>query len=204
MFEVLTYEQMAKRPGLTSSMFRHRGDQFVQRHGWPLPLDDRGHEIDAYDCKHTIYCLVQSSEQHLASARLRPARNSSMLEDHFPKLWERNSSVLTDSMEITRLCSSPHIDFVQRQMAIHELLAGLCNYLIRSGGGNIFGLVYPAVANRIKKSGWTHSIIDRDTISGREVYLCEWRPCHEVSWEIQDRLSDVEARRSRTEARVAA
>lgn len=194
MFELLTHAEMSARKALGSSMYRHRGKQFVQRHGWPLSLNADGHEVDAYDTEGTTYCVVSSADVHLASARLRPASRSSMLEDHFPNLWRDNATRVFDMLEVTRLCSSPSLGFIERQIATHELLSGICNYLIRVKRRSIFGIVYPSVASRIAKNGWNYSLLDTAHIEEREVYLCQWLADSDTSWEIQERLSDVESR----------
>jgi hypothetical protein len=88
MLKVLDHSRLTQDPRLADSMLRDRAAQFVERHGWNLSLGPDGHEVDEFDAPGTIYCILEEDRRHLASVRLRPARDGSMVERHFRPLWD--------------------------------------------------------------------------------------------------------------------
>jgi acyl-homoserine lactone synthase len=183
-------------------MFQHRTDQFVDRHGWPLHLDAEGLEIDQYDDDAATYCIVEQDGRHIASVRLRPAAAGCMVDDHFPELRMPGQS-LRKGVEITRFCAAPGLSPDARLTAVSDLLLGLCRHCQRNGIGNVFGVVFPAVARVIRQSGWAGALLNEiDGADGR-LLLMQWTPSERVAWTIQERREFREEVWARSRDRLA-
>jgi len=184
MFLSLNLHQLTVLPALRHSMFADRAGQFVDRHRWPLRLDDEGLEVDDYDDGVATYCIVAAGGHHLASVRLRPVRSGSMTEDHFPGLWRE---ALRSGVEITRFCCAPDLSPDQRLSAVSDLLLGLCRHCQASGIVGIFGIVFPAVARVIRQAGWPSNILGEIRDQRGTMVLTQWTPGDLVAWDIQEK-----------------
>ena len=102
-----------KHPVLRDTMFRDRAAQFKHRLGWEaVTVDERGHEIDAYDALDPIYVIWELPDgTHGGSLRMLPTVGQTMINDHFTSLTDgvRIESPLI--WECTRLCISPKADY---------------------------------------------------------------------------------------------
>lgn len=80
--------ELEKLPSLKDSMFRDRGDQFVERLKWSALSKCRlGWERDQYDVGRTVYIIWEKEPgKHGASMRLLPMQNRTMISDHFAEL----------------------------------------------------------------------------------------------------------------------
>ena len=184
MFFSLDHSALAERPTLRLSMFADRAEQFVGRHRWPLRLDATGLEIDEFDDGLTTYCTVEEAGRHRASVRLRPAGAGSMVERHFPALWDTG---LRDRVEITRFCAAPALTPDERLTAVSDLLLGLCRHCQRLGIADFFGIVFPPVARAIKQGGWPAAVLNELRDGDRTLLLAQWTPSDLVAWAIQER-----------------
>lgn len=91
---------LGRLPRLADTMFRDRADQFAERLGWKVTVDDRGHERDAYDALNPLYVIWEGEDgQHEGSLRLLPTTGPTMIDEHFrhllggrrirdPRIWE--------------------------------------------------------------------------------------------------------------------
>jgi acyl homoserine lactone synthase len=190
MFHTMTQSQQGQRQMLWESMFRDRAAQFVSRHKWGLRVDERGFEVDEFDDVDTRYFISASDDYHLASLRLRPQAAGTMVETHFPDLWEAASDRMVGCHEVTRFCASDALDSSQRIDAIAELLLGLCRHCMHEGIERFHAIVYPSVARLLKMIGWPPEVLAKSRRDGRVVYLCEWVPSEAVCWDIQDNQFD--------------
>ncbi len=186
MFLTVDQRELESCGNLRRSMFGHRAQQFVERHGWPIRLDPEGLEIDEYDDEHATYCVAAEEAQHLASVRLRPAAYGCMVETHFPDLWLRGDG-LRRAVEITRFCAAPGLDPDARLTAVSDLLLGLCRHCQQAGIGSIFGVVFPAVARVIRQAGWTGTVLNEVRAGDERLLLVQWTPSEMVAWAIQEK-----------------
>jgi acyl homoserine lactone synthase len=184
MLKVLDHSRLTQDPRLADSMLRDRAAQFVERHGWNLSLGPEGHEVDEFDAPGTIYCILEEDRRHLASVRLRPARDGSMVERHFRPLWDAFGSELHPSWEVTRLLLAPGR---AGQNALGELLIGLCGLCLRQGIPSFFGVVFPSVARVLSRAGWAPRILGRLERDGETLLLASWQATHLVHWTLQAR-----------------
>jgi acyl homoserine lactone synthase len=202
MLKVLDHEGMRGSSNLADSMMRDRGDQFVRRHGWNLPLAPDGREVDEFDAPGTLYCVVEERDQHVASVRLRPARHGSMVERHFQPLWKTFGPELRDDWEVTRLLLSPER---AGQNAIGELLVGLCGFCLKENIPSFFGVVFPAVARVLTRASWQPRILGRLGRGGGEALLLgRWEATPLVYWTLQARQEDRLDRAGVVDRRLAA
>jgi acyl homoserine lactone synthase len=184
MLKVLDHSRLTQDPRLADSMLRDRAAQFVERHGWNLSLGPDGHEVDEFDAPGTIYCILEEDRRHLASVRLRPARDGSMVERHFRPLWDAFGPELHPSWEVTRLLLAPGR---AGQNALGELLIGLCGLCLRQGIPSFFGVVFPSVARVLSRAGWAPRILGRLERDGETLLLASWQATHLVHWTLQAR-----------------
>jgi len=184
MFLALDHSALAGNPSLQRSMFADRAQQFVGRHRWPLRLNTTGLEIDEFDDVLTTYCVVEEAGRHLTSARLRPAGVGSMVERHFPALWDTD---LRGGVEITRFCASPALTPDNRLASVSDLLLGLCRHCQRCGIGGFFGIVFPSVGRVIRQAGWPAAILNELRDADGTLLLAQWTPSNLVAWDIQER-----------------
>jgi N-acyl-L-homoserine lactone synthetase len=187
MFLAIDHAMLDEIRSIRCSMLVDRAEQFVTRHGWPLRLDASGLEIDEYDNALTTYCIVAEAGRHVASLRLRPAAAGSMVERHFPRLWQGSMARLGGGVEITRFCAAPALSPDERLTAVSDLLLGLCRHCQRTGIGSVFGVVFPAVSRVIKQAGWPGAIVNETRDAGGRLMLAEWTPSELVAWSIQER-----------------
>lgn len=184
MLNVLDHEDFDRFARLRDSMFRDRAAQFIARHQWDLPLAPGGHEVDEFDGPGTLYCVIEEGMRHVASVRLRAARDGSMVERHFAPLWDRFAPELRDKWEVTRLLVAPNPG---GKGMIGELLIGLCELCLRRSIPSFFGVVFPAVARTLARAGWAPRVLGRMEHGGQDLLLCVWEATHVVHWELQTR-----------------
>lgn len=188
-----TLNRLHTVPALSRSMFRDRAMQFIDRHHWDLKTLAGGLEIDEYDDHHSTYCIVADGDRHLASLRLRPEREGSMVERHFPGLWSGNESRLANGVEVTRFCTSPDLSHQDRVNAISDLLLGLCRHCQRSGIERIFGVVFPQAGRAIRQAGWASEVLAQSSDDRGKLMLAEWEVNSLTAWNIQERREFREA-----------
>jgi acyl homoserine lactone synthase len=184
MLRILDHSGLAHCPQLVDSMLRDRAAQFVDRHGWSLSLGPDGREVDEFDAPGTLYCILEEDGRHLASVRLRPARDGSMVERHFQPLWDAFGPELHSSWEVTRLLLAPGR---AGQNALGELLIGLCGLCLRQGISSFFGVVFPSVARVLSRAGWAPQVLGRLERDGETLLLASWQATHLVHWTLQAR-----------------
>lgn len=206
MFYAMSSETLLTHANLRASMLRDRAHQFVTRHHWRLCVDAKGFELDEYDDDATTYCMVENNGRHAASLRLRAEEDGSMVEAHFPELWNESGEHLKNTAEVTRFCASPSLAGECRDAAISDLLLGLCRYCIREDIPSFFGVVFPSVARVLASLGWRPEIRSKAKHDGLTLFLCEWRASEFVAWDIQEALERRKAqsliRTTRAKARV--
>lgn len=184
MFSILEYNKINCDRELWNSMLRDRAGQFVDRHRWPLTVNEEGLEIDNYDDEFSEYGIISQNSVHLASVRLRPASCGSIVEHHFGSLWQPHRRRLSAATEITRLCSTPILPYHKRRLLISDLMLAACQHAIRNGVDQIFGLVYASVYRLLTGIGCPSEILASEE-GKRPVLLALWRPSEIACSEIQ-------------------
>ena len=106
MIRILKGSELHRFPALRDAMFRDRAAQFVERHGWEIPVDADGREIDQYDPLDPIYLIVCEGDRHLGSMRFLPSTGRTMVMEHFAHLAPEDFAQ-GDLVECTRFCIAP-------------------------------------------------------------------------------------------------
>ncbi|EPX85538.1 acyl-homoserine-lactone synthase [Salipiger mucosus] len=87
-------------PLLKRTMFTDRADQFRNRLGWAVTVDEAGEERDDYDALNPLYVIWERADgRHGGSMRLLPTTGRCMVNEHFlhltggvriesPLIWE--------------------------------------------------------------------------------------------------------------------
>ncbi len=131
-------------PDLADTMFRNRAQQFKDRLGWDVTVDDRGWEQDQYDRLNPLYVIVSDQGRHAASMRLLPTTGPTMVNDHFQQLLPDGPLHSAQIWECTRFCLAPG----QGTTAASALqLAG--GHLMQAFGVDHFVGVYDRLMTRI-------------------------------------------------------
>lgn len=201
MLKVLNYADLALHERIAGSMMRDRAIQFVHRHQWGLPLASDGREVDEFDAPGTLYCILEEREMHLASVRIRKAKNGSMVERHFRPLWAAFGPDLREGWEVTRLLLSPGR---AGKETIGELLIGLCELCLGRDIPSFFGVIYPSVARTLTRAGWPPHVLGRLERDGETLLLARWEATHLVHWTLQERHDDLLERVAEAARRIAA
>lgn len=93
---------------LASSMFKDRAEQFRNRLGWDVSVNELGEERDEYDDINPLYIIVSNTlGLHEASVRLLPTVGKTMVEDHFLHVTDGVRIRSPSIWECTRFCVSP-------------------------------------------------------------------------------------------------
>lgn len=120
---------------LTQSMHLHRYDQFCNRLNWNLPVGKSKLEKDQFDDGKSNYIIVSEGGSHLGSFRLRDAADGTMIEQCFCSSLLKTVNFIQENrantIEITRLVSSPALNPRERKRVRKFLLAALQNELCK-------------------------------------------------------------------------
>jgi N-acyl-L-homoserine lactone synthetase len=110
-------------PRLRDTMFRDRADQFKNRLGWDVQVNEAGEERDEYDDTNPLYVIWQKIDgTHGGSMRFLPTTGDTMVNDHFSHLTDGVRIESPFIWECTRFCLAPGAD--RRVTAALTLAAG--------------------------------------------------------------------------------
>jgi len=94
-------------PKLAASMFRDRADQFRERLGWEVSVDDKGEERDQYDALNPLYVIWENADgSHGGSMRFLPTTGRVMVNEIFGHLTGGGPITSPLIWECTRFCLS--------------------------------------------------------------------------------------------------
>ena len=100
-----------KFPLLRDTMFRDRAEQFLNRLGWAVSVNDAGEERDEYDAINPLYVIWELPDgSHGGSMRFLPTSGQTMVNDHFRHLTDGVTIESPFIWECTRFCLSPKAD----------------------------------------------------------------------------------------------
>lgn len=94
-------------PNLAATMFRDRTDQFHQRLGWDVVVNEIGYERDQYEQENPFYVILSGPNgAHLGSLRLLPTTGPTMIAEHFAECLGGRSFDNDYTWECSRFCVS--------------------------------------------------------------------------------------------------
>jgi len=100
-----------KFPTLRDTMFRDRANQFRDRLGWEVSVDEDGFERDEYDDLNPLYVIWERADgTHGGSMRFLPTTGRTMVNDHFQHLTDGVEIRSPLIWECTRFCLAPDAD----------------------------------------------------------------------------------------------
>ncbi|MCA0042668.1 acyl-homoserine-lactone synthase [Celeribacter litoreus] len=98
-------------PRLRDTMFRDRAEQFKNRLGWEVQVNEKGEERDEYDDMNPLYVIWQKPDgTHGGSMRFLPTTGDTMVNDHFLFLTDGVRIESPFIWECTRFCLAPGAD----------------------------------------------------------------------------------------------
>jgi len=175
MLRYLYADQLDAYPQLRDSMFRDRADQFKQRLGWEVDVDEDGFERDEYDALNPLYVIWENADgTHGGSMRFLPTTGRTMVNDHFSHIIGGGAIVSPVIWECTRFCLSRN---AEPRVAAALMLSG--GEITTGLGVEHFAGVFDARMIRIYRMiGWSPEVLGtegegRDAIS---VGLWEFTP----------------------------
>lgn len=111
MLRYLYADQLSNFPRLADSMFTDRADQFKERLGWDVSVDENGHERDQYDDLNPLYVIWENADgSHGGSMRFLPTTGPVMVNDFFGHLTGGGPITSPVIWECTRFCLSSNAD----------------------------------------------------------------------------------------------
>lgn len=135
MVYVLDAAIASRHTALLDEMFHVRRRVFVEGLGWPLAVDPKGREVDAFDTDAAVY-LVRAetgTNRHLASVRLLPTTAPHLLADRFADLCEQSVPRGDEFWEITRLCITPGLQKEEAVYSRRTVCAGVMEFGLLHG-----------------------------------------------------------------------
>lgn len=177
MIRYLQGSDLAQYPVLASTMFEDRKQQFGDRLGWDVYIDENGHERDQYDRPDTIYCILELEDgTHGGSGRLLPTTRPTMVNEHFSYLSDGVRIVAPDVWESSRFCVSP------RLTASAATATGVSTRLMLAGcriglafDVNHYVAVFDAPMLRVyRATGWAPRVVDRSGKPRDRIRLGLW------------------------------
>lgn len=123
MIRFIYANELRAYPVLAESMFRDRAEQFKNRLGWDVDVNEYGWERDEYDALNPLYIVwIDANGRHAGSMRTLPTVGRTMTNEHFTHLTDGVSIVSPLIWECTRFCLAPG---ASSRVAAGLLLAGL-------------------------------------------------------------------------------
>jgi len=105
MLRYLYSDQLDNFPKLRDTMFRDRADQFSNRLGWEVSVDENGFETDQYDALNPLYVIWEMPDgTHGGSMRFLPTTGRTMINEHFTHVMGGGAVVSPLVWECTRFC----------------------------------------------------------------------------------------------------
>lgn len=160
---------------LARTIFEDRGRQFVDRLNWSLTVTPDGLELDEYDDGHSIYLVVADGMRHLGSCRVRSARASTMLVDHFLPVFPDAEAFLRQQRgrvwELTRFCRAPDIPVDVSRRMLDRLAVVLDGFRDRHRLTGFVAVVFPEITRFLDSIGVRYLTVSRSNMDGRAVHL---------------------------------
>jgi len=193
MLRYLHGDALHRHPKLARAMFRDRADQFRNRLGWEVRVNDAGEEWDEYDHATTLYVIWQTpGGGHGGSMRFLPTTGPIMVNDHFPALTGGRPLCDPTVWECTRFCLAPAAG---PRVAAALMLGG--GELMTGFGVAQFAGVFDARMERIYRAiGATPRILGSDGEGRNRISLGLWSFTEDARLRVARRagLSPVMAR----------
>jgi N-acyl-L-homoserine lactone synthetase len=153
MLRYIYADEITKYPKLGSTMFKDRADQFRDRLGWPVQVDENGEERDEYDAMNPLYVVWEMPDgTHGGSMRTLPTTGPCMINDHFqdvtggalvsPLIWES-----------TRFCISPNAGLSAKRIS-GALMLGGCEIGLNFGLRHAVGVFDARMVRIYRALGW--------------------------------------------------
>lgn len=107
MLRYIYANQLNEFPKLARTMFQDRADQFKERLGWDVDIDEHGQEKDEYDSHNPLYVIWEELDgSHGGSMRFLPTTGPVMVNDVFGHLTGGTTIASPLIWECTRFCLS--------------------------------------------------------------------------------------------------
>lgn len=176
MLRYLYADQLTNFPRLAETMFKDRAEQFHDRLGWEVSVDENGFESDSYDDLNPMYIVWERSDgTHGGSLRLLPTTGDTMLADHFLHLTDGVRITSPEIWECTRFCLAPGADATVSS----ALMLGVLEVGLFSGLSHIAGVFDARMIRVYRRVGWGPTVLGSDG-TGRDAISAGLWPCEEA------------------------
>ncbi len=155
-------------------MFRDRAEQFKDRLGWDVNVDQHGLEKDQYDVLDPVYAVYEMPDgTHGGSMRLMRTTERTMANEHFGML---NGGVHIASpliLESTRFCVSPKQRAASASIAA-AVMAASCRFGAKVGATTGIGVMDVRMLRVYKRLGFEPDIVGTAQDPSGTVALTHW------------------------------
>ncbi|SFR08210.1 acyl-homoserine-lactone synthase [Poseidonocella sedimentorum] len=108
MLRYIYASELDNYPLLRDTMFRDRANQFKDRLGWDVTVDENGFEKDQYDELNPLYVIWERADgRHGGSMRFLPTTGRTMVNEHFLHVTDGVEIRSGLIWECTRFCLAP-------------------------------------------------------------------------------------------------
>ncbi|GFE63296.1 acyl-homoserine-lactone synthase [Litoreibacter roseus] len=160
-----------KFPKLRDTMFRDRAEQFANRLGWEVTVDENGHERDEYDDLNPLYVIWERADgSHGGSMRFLPTSGNTMINDHFLHLTDGVRIESPFIWECTRFCLAPDAD----RRVTAGLVLGAGEVMLHFDLSHFVGVFDPRMERIYRLLGVVPDVIGRKGEGDAEIGVGLW------------------------------
>lgn len=175
---VLFYgDDSSDKQKLMGEMFTARAKLFVDRLGWDLSVNERGHEIDQYDQHNPLYVVATDDDgHHIGSLRIMPTTGPHMTAEHFSHLSGKGEIRSPFIWEVTRFCveSSTQHGASNLRRASLELFLALNEIGVYAGITQVIATFDKRMIAIYKRTGWAPDVIGWEGAGRSAIHLGLW------------------------------
>lgn len=187
--------------------FQLRRRVFVERLNWPLKVDEQGREIDQFDGQSTGYFAVLREGDVVATARVLPAEEPSLLYDVFAHLIADETAKTPQHgiWEGARLAVCPDYSAAKKSSLCARLLADSIAAAMKNGISHIYTVSDPVMEKVLVRAGAKPErlgpvIVDRFGIPAMALKIVCNSHIEQSCRAAERRLSSVQAYQNRSAA----
>ena len=191
MLQCLSRSELDLNPSLRDQMFEHRREEFHERLGWNLRIDEHGREIDKYDGFDPLYVILTTKAgEHLASGRLLPTLGRTMIADVFSDIVDTSEYADHRTWEVTRV-------FVAKRdpnsvMNAAALMWGGCRVGMSAGVSSFVSITPKFMIRVFGVCGWKGQVLQTGSdMHGGKICACRWPINHDVLAKLERRAGDT-------------
>lgn len=186
-------DELNRFPILRDTMFRHRAEQFKNRLGWSVTIDENGFERDEYDDMNPLYVIWETANgTHGGSMRFLPTTGSTMVNDHFLHLTDGVEIKSGLIWECTRFCLAPDAD----RRVTARLVLGAAEVMWNFSLSHFVGVFDPRMERIYRMLGVNPEVVGRKGEGDEAIGVGLWEFQEEARPRVEARAGVTQAQSS--------